>query len=113
MPEKLMYRNDGLPWRRAPAASAQVVPHGGLVEVTPREHVHIQSDPELRVRLIWLREDTQEPKPLGAEGDAGTDGQPNTPEWPLKISPRLYLSRYPKGRHADLAKQLLTEEVAA
>lgn len=28
------------------------------------------------------------------------------PEWPLKLSPELYLVRYPNGQHASLARRV-------
>lgn len=31
------------------------------------------------------------------------------PQWPLKISPQVYLDRYPKGPKADLARQILKD----
>ena len=40
--------------------------------------------------------------------DSGVEEkEPEKPEWPGKLSPEVYLKRYPKGKYAGLAKEVL------
>jgi hypothetical protein len=43
------------------------------------------------------------------DDDADDDDDGEAADWPLKVSPKYYLKRNPRGKHADLAARLLGE----
>lgn len=46
----------------------------------------------------------------GAESEEDTSGSSESgSEWELKMAPDEYLTRYPEGKHADLARELTSE----
>ena len=44
---------------------------------------------------------------LGPRLETASQPTRETPEWPGKMPPEVYLRRYPTGKHADLAKEIV------
>lgn len=89
------YENVGeAPWRRP---SGEVVAPGGTFEATEREHARIQRRSNYKARLRRV-----DPSPV--ESDTFI------PDWPLKMLPPKYLKLHPDGKHAELARALVTAQ---
>jgi hypothetical protein len=123
--------NQGPPWRRH---SGELVPHGAQFESTSREEQIfatygwgstfpvVGAAPAERPGTTATATPPRAQQPPGAPPAPPTQPQDNSAaqakiaaaaaaalpaQWPLKTDPETYLSRYPDGQHADLARRIL------
>ncbi len=107
----MLRRNIGTPWRR-PGTGVEV-PHGAVFDTTVREEQHI-ADTQAALRFPLVVDGVE------GEEDAALPQVPSPPsvqippppppideDWPLRMSPREYLERYPGGKQAALARSFV------
>ncbi len=93
----MKYRNMGAPFHR---------PDGTVWE---RDTVAEPTEDELRRRRYKLRAVGDErPEMFGLQRDAAETPlpPPDSPDWPLRMTPETYLRMHPDGQHAELARRL-------
>lgn len=126
----MLRRNDGPPWRRK---DGSLVAHGETFDTTVREEqilenggtvlqrvfpaVQVAGTPAAAVQApVVTPPPTPPPAPVPPLDVPPADVTPTETveapveakvEWPVKLDPKSYLSRYPHGQHAALARQLL------
>lgn len=99
MTEPAVVKNMGPPWRRP---SGEVIPHGGLFTPTPREWRRMLDRHQLERRFLLVSEVHR-----SGNGEVSTTPPTPTDSWPLKMTPEVYLERYPSGPNAELARSVI------
>ncbi len=109
------YKNIGKSsWRRP---DGTVVPPGGTFEATVKEDRRFHARSHYRARLALVESPPSQTEgaapPPPASPATSSDvvveekGEEESAAWTMKLSPRVYLERFPEGKHAAAAKALV------